>query len=300
MKIDVLGVQAFVALAECGSFFRAAATLNITSTALTRRLKNLEELLGVQLVERTTRSMVLTVVGQNFLPQARHLLQEMASALTDIRETGKALRGNVSIACVPTVGVQYLPAIVQSYSRLHPDNRIKILDHSSFGVAAAVQSREAEFGISMAESSLSELDSFPILEDRFALICRDDHALARRRSLAWRQLEGHALIGPGAASSNRPLLDATLGALHLKLQYVYEVQRSATAVGMVAQGIAAAVVPRLSVQPGSYPRLRMVALKEPVVSRSFVLLSRRGSVLSPAAQVLYDLIRASAPHFAVR
>ena len=69
MKIDTLGLQAFVAIAEQGGFQKAAETLFITQTALSRRLQNLEALLEVKLVERTTRSVALTVLGAEFLPQ---------------------------------------------------------------------------------------------------------------------------------------------------------------------------------------------------------------------------------------
>jgi DNA-binding transcriptional LysR family regulator len=69
------------------------------------------------------------------------------------------------------------------------------------------------------------------------------------------------------------------------------VQRSSTAVGLVAAGVAAAVVPSLAIQKDAHPRIKLVALTAPVVSRSLVLISRRSSHLSPAAQALYDMIR---------
>jgi len=294
MKIDTLGVQAFIAIADHGSFQKAAGRLHITQTALTRRLQNLEALLGVKLVERTTRSVALTRIGREFLPQGRRLLSDLASALTEIRETGKAERGDVSIACVPTVGVQYLPRVIQEYSARHPNNRIKILDHASAGVAEAVLRREAEFGINIGGPHHPELASVPLLEDRFVLICRDDHPLAKRKKLSWKQLEPHPLIFVGAVSGNRPLLDSALEARDLRLQSYYEVQRSSTAVGLVAEGVAAAIVPSLALQRGAYPRIRVVALTDPVVSRTLVLVSRKASHLSPAAQALYDTIAGQA------
>jgi DNA-binding transcriptional LysR family regulator len=211
-------------------------------------------------------------------------------ALVEIRETGKSLRGDVTIACVPTVGVHYLPRIVQRYAALHPANRIKILDHASSDVAAAVLRREAEFGINMQAAHESELTSIPLLTDRFVLVCRDDHALADRQRLSWKQLAQHALVLAGADSGNRPLLDLALEREQIQLKPFYEVQRSSTAVGMVAEGVAAAVVPALALQKGAYPRLRMIPLVDPVVSRTLVLLSRTKAQLTPAAQALYDLI----------
>ena len=291
MKIDTLGVQAFLAIAEHGGFQKAADALHITQTAVTQRLRNLENFLGVTLVERTTRSVALTRIGRDFQPQARRLLAELSTALTEIRETGRAQRGDVSIACVPTAGVQYLPRILQEYAARYPENRIKVLDHASSGVAEAVLRREAEFGINIAGAHLPELESVPLLEDEFVLICRDDHALARKRRITWRQLEPHALIFAGQVSGNRVLLDAAIGNGELSLQFNYEVQRSSTAVGLVEEGVAAAVVPRLAMQKGAYPRIRVIPLIEPVVSRTLVLVVRKGARLSPAAQALYDMFR---------
>ncbi|HVM95873.1 MAG TPA: LysR family transcriptional regulator [Candidatus Acidoferrales bacterium] len=295
MKLDTLGLEAFIAIADQGSFQKAAGTLYITQTALTRRLQNLEDMLGVKLVERTTRSVALSRIGLDFLPQARRLVSDLASALLEIQETGKAQRGEVSIACVPTVGVQYLPRIIQEYSARYPNNRIKILDHASSGVVDAVLRREAEFGINIGGYHHPELTSVAVLSDRFVLICREDHPLARRKKLLWKQLEPYPLIFVGAVSGNRPLLDASLAARDLKLQSHYEVQRSSTAVGLVAAGVAAAIVPSLAIQRGTHPNIKVIGLTDPVVSRSLVLLTRKTSHLSPAAQALYDMMRGKEP-----
>jgi DNA-binding transcriptional LysR family regulator len=291
MNVDILGLEAFLAIADQGRFHKAARQLHITQTALTRRLQNFEALLGVELVERTTRSVALTHLGSAFLPQARRLHTELTAALVELRESGRAQRGDVTIACVPTVGVRYLPRILKEYAARHPRNRIKVLDHASAGVIDAVLRREAEFGIHIAGPEPPELESVAVLEDRFVLVCRDDHPLAKRRKLAWRQLESHPLVFVGGESANRPLLEAALAAQRPRLDAHYEVQRSSTAVGLVAAGVAAAIVPSLALQEGAHPRLRVVPLVEPVVSRTLLLVSRKGAHLSPAAQALFDLVR---------
>ncbi|MFM0310889.1 LysR substrate-binding domain-containing protein [Paraburkholderia sp. RL17-383-BIF-A] len=290
MKIDTLGVQAFVAIADRGSFQSAADSLHVTQTAITQRLRKLETYLGVTLIERTTRSMALTKIGRSFLPQARRLLGELADALVEIRETGEARRGDVSIACVPTVGVQYLPRILQAYSARYPHNRIRILDHASAAVEEAVLRREVEFGINIAREAHPDLVSVPLTEDRYVLICHEDHPLAKRRRIAWRQLQSYPLILAGEVSGNRALLDVALESSELALRSFYEVQRSSTAVGLVAQGVGAAVVPALALQKGAYATVRTVELTQPVVSRTLVLVARKTAQLSPAAQALYDMI----------
>ncbi len=291
MKLDTLGVQAFISIADHSSFQRAADELHISQTAITRRLQNLEHHLGVKLIERTTRAVALTTTGNDFLPQARRLMGELSRALVEIVEYGKARRGDVCIACVPTAGIQFLPRIIQEYSDSFPDNRITILDHSSSAVAEAVVRREAELGINVAQTHHPDLIGARLLTDQFVLICRDDHPLANKKTLAWKQLASYPLIFAGEANANRDVLDQALGSSKVKLQLFYEVQRSSTALGLVAEGVAIAVVPRLAVQKGAYPRLRAVALVDPTISRSLVLLTRKAAHLSPAAQTLYDLIK---------
>ena len=293
MKIDAIGIQAFIAIADERSFQRAANALHITQTALTRRLQNLETNLGVKLVERTTRSVTLTRIGSDFLPHGRRLLTELQTALAEIRESGKAQRGHICIACVPTAGVYYLPRIIREYSAHYPNNRIRILDHLSAGVTEAVLRREAEFGIRQSGVQHPELSSVPLLEDRYVLVCRDDHPLAARKRIAWRQLEALPLIFPSHIGTNRAQLDAALSPKKIALEPLYEVGRSSTAVGMVAEGVAAAVVPGLAFQKSASTTIRAVPITDPVISWSLVLVARKNAHLSPAAQALYDMLSAS-------
>lgn len=291
IKLDALGVEAFIAIAEHRGFQKAADAIHITQTALTRRLQNFESLLGVKLVERTTRSVALTRVGEEFLPQCRRLLNELAGALSDIQKSGQAQRGDIIIACVPTVGIQFLPDAMREYARRFPHNRVRVLDHASNDVAAAVLRREAEFGIHIGGGYHPDLRSVPLLKDRFVLACRDDHPLAAKKRVTWKQLHDHPVIFAGEVSGNRPLLDSALSE-DIGLQPQYEVQRSSTAIGLVAAGVAAAVVPSLALQKGAYPRVRTVTLHEPAIARTLALITRKNAHLSPAAEALYEILAA--------
>lgn len=292
MKIDVLGIQAFTAIAERGSFHQAAEALHVTQTALTRRLQKLESTLGSRLVERTTRSVALTRAGLGFLPQARRLLGELQATLVEIRESGRAHRGDITIACVPTASVHFLPRIIREYAARFPGNRVRILDHLSPGVTESVLGREAEFGIGQSGFRHPELAMSPLLRDRYVLACRDDHPLAGRPHVTWKQLEAVPLIFPSHLRTNRAHLDSAIGRRDIAIQPQFEVGRSSTAVGMVAEGVAAAVVPGLAIQPGAYPTVRVVPIRDPVVSWNLVLVSRKSAQLSPAATALHELIRA--------
>ena len=102
MKIDFAGIQAFVSVAELGGFSKAAQELHVTQTALTRRVQKLEAYLGLRLLDRTTRSVALTAVGQEFLPKARAIVGDMNSVVGQLKEmAGAHAAASRSPACRP-------------------------------------------------------------------------------------------------------------------------------------------------------------------------------------------------------
>src|SRR5258706_3092012 len=108
MNIDILGLEAFLAIAQHGRFHKAARELHLTQTALTRRLQQFEEQLGVKLVERTTRSVALTKLGAAFLPQARRLVGELTSRRAFGRKAAPRFVSEIGRAHVSTpVTYQY-------------------------------------------------------------------------------------------------------------------------------------------------------------------------------------------------
>ena len=115
MNFDLSDLRAFVASADFGSFRAAADSLNISPSALSRRVEKLESALGVRLFERTTRKMELTVAGRSFVEKARNVLAELESSLFGMEDLGRRLTGLVTIACVPSAVSFFLPNALKAY-----------------------------------------------------------------------------------------------------------------------------------------------------------------------------------------
>ncbi len=109
VNFDLNDLQAFRAVAELGSFRKAAEAVSISQPALSHGIEKLEEALGVRLFERTTRSVTLTTVGRVFAPSAEQLLDDLDVALLGIRDVSSSRLGHVMIACVPSVAYYFLP-----------------------------------------------------------------------------------------------------------------------------------------------------------------------------------------------
>jgi DNA-binding transcriptional LysR family regulator len=296
MKIDFDGVQAFVMIAELGGFNKAARELHVTQTALTRRIQKLEAYLGLKLLDRTTRRVELTVVGREFLPQARSLVQEMTSAVERLKDMSQHSRGNFTLACIPTMTAHLLPQVIRQYARLHPDNSIRLFDGTSDDVRQSVLTGQAELGIALHGEKHAELTEAVLFADPLVFICRTPHPLQDRKTVSWSDMRDIELITVSSLVATRVYMDYQLAKRSIRLHGRFEVQHHATALNLVAAGVGGAILPSSTFREGDRPGLRKLTLLDPVVKRRVVLLrSRRGS-LSPAAEAFYQLVRKTPLH----
>lgn len=292
MKLDTAGLQAFVAVVEHGSFSKAAASLFITQAGLSRRLKNLETQLGVVLIERTTRAWRLSQVGHEFLPRAQRLITDLANALQEVRDGTHAAQAEVVMACVSSVASHLLPRIVARHTREHPGVRLRILDATAQEVTQAVLARRAHLGITVLPAPLHGLESFTLMQDPFVLVCRDDHPLRARRQVQWRELVNEELILLNQGTGSGLFFERALAEINVVLRRRWEVLHPTSALGLVNEGLGAAIVPRLILFRDAYPRIRAVPLTGPVLRRRIALIHPQDVPLGPQAQVLAALTRA--------
>jgi DNA-binding transcriptional LysR family regulator len=290
MKLDTAGLQAFVAIVDTGTFHKAGEHLSLTQTAVSRRLQQLEAQLGVKLIDRTTRAWSLTPVGAAFLPKARQLVTDLEAAMLELRDVRRHRRGAVVIACVITAALHFLPDVLPRYARRYPGNRIKILDFPGPEVTDAVLQRRAEFGINVVSRPHPELETITVTHDPFVLMCRDDHALADKPKVRWRELQKHEVIALAHGTGSEAILSHAVTRLKLELHGTLEAQHASTALGLVAAGAGVAVLPSMTRRKGTYPRVRLIPLVEPLVERELAVIKRRGASLSPAAEALYEMV----------
>src|SRR6478609_11495241 len=131
MRIDFLGLEAFLSIADRGSFHRAAAHLNLSQTALSHRMKKLEDDLGVKLLARTTRQVALTPAGQDLLPKARRMMDEISASFAALRQQGKERQERLTVGCLPTIAIHYLPRVLQKFQTDWPGLSVQVHDNAA-------------------------------------------------------------------------------------------------------------------------------------------------------------------------
>src|SRR5918994_2196133 len=115
MRINLADLQAFVGVAELGSFRAAADSVNVSQPALSRRIEKLEDALGVRLFDRTTRRVSLTAIGRDFSRKARSLMDDLQNSPLAIRDIAATQAGEVTVACVPSAVYYSLPEVIRRY-----------------------------------------------------------------------------------------------------------------------------------------------------------------------------------------
>lgn len=284
-------VQAFVAVAHAGSFKGAADALFLSQPALSRRVDKLEQALDVRLLERTTRRVALTPEGREFLGHAERGLEALRSGVDEVEREVARRAASLTVACIPTVASALLPRAFARLAADHPEIRLRMLDEGAAEVLRAVQSGEAELGLSFTGASHPEIDFQPLLTEDYMLALRADHPLARRASLSWRDLLAEPMVAVAGDSGNRVLIDQALSRLKQRPQVQFEANHVAGALGLVEAGLGVAVVPRLALSMGAGAALVGVPLKQPRIERTLGLITRQGRRLGGPAQALVQALR---------
>ena len=290
MRIDFLGLEAFLSIAERGSFHGAAAHLNLSQTALSHRMRKLEDDLGVKLFTRTTRQVTLTPAGLELLPRARQMIDALSTSYEALRRQGRERQARLTIGCLPTIATYYLPPILREFSQAYPDITVHIQDAAAGQIADFVQKGEAEFGITIISANRWDLDMRPLLREPYVLLCQGKHPLAGKAQVSWADLEGVPLVRISPQAANRAIIDDALGSRREFMTWRYEVQHVATAVSIVLAGLALTVVPRLAIDVAGSPGLKAVPIVNPSVSRIVGVVSNRANPLSPAGENLLRLV----------
>jgi DNA-binding transcriptional LysR family regulator len=289
LKPSLADLRAFVTVGELQSFAAAAKALHLSQPALSRRISHLEELLGVRLFDRTTRSVGLTVLGTRFLDQVRGLVADLDRSVLSLRDAAELEAGDVTIGCVFSAVHHFLPPVIRAFRERHPRVLVRIIEEGADEVLASVKQGEADFALNYIGMQDPELEFTPLLKEPYVLAVPSDHPLARRRSVRWEELGEYPHARVSHASRNRLFIDQALAELPPLPRPVCEVRHVSTLIGLVENGLGVAVVPQLAL-PRKPASVVGVKLEQPAIGRTLAIVRRNGRTLSPAAAAFAKLL----------
>ncbi|MBH1922004.1 LysR family transcriptional regulator [Serratia surfactantfaciens] len=293
MNYSLKQLRVFVAIARHGSFSRAGEAIGLTQSAVSHSVKELEAEVGVRLLDRTTREVVLTDAGLRLANRVERLLDELQAAVLDARSFGVQRSGTVRVATSQTISAHLMPQCIAAGEREYPEIRIMLRDQAQQQVLHSVRNAEVDFGIVVDPVQAVDLECEAVLHEPFLLLCRDDHPFAAQQAVHWSALNGCRLVLQDYASGSRPLIDSALRQQGVEAQVVQEIGHPATLFPMVAEGIGISIFPALALPLPEGGRLRVRRLV-PEINRALMLVRRKNRSLTPAAEAIWQVARQQA------
>ncbi|WP_137919579.1 LysR family transcriptional regulator [Hydrogenophaga sp. 2FB] len=273
-------LRAFVALASSSSFSVAAKEVHLGQPGLSQAIANLERLVGVPLLERTTRTVSLTAAGHDFLEDARRVLAENERLMRRGTEWAMSQRGTLRLLSILSVAQRLLPGVMREFARAHEGASIEVFDVPDPLLRQRLSRREADLGF-ISETNIGPGEVvLPFLRDPFFCVFPAEHPFARLAKVPTRLLTNEQLILPRRGTVLRSYIDGAISRLNLKRPPV-EVEHLATLIGMVESGVGVCLIPALSCPPAALKSVLARPIDTPKVVRRVAFARSRDQATMP-------------------
>ena len=292
MNVTLRQLRVFQSVARTRNFSRTGEAIGLTQPAVSRAIVELEQQMGLRLLDRTTREVALTEAGRSLAARLDRVLDELEAALGDIAGLADADGGKVRVASSPTLSAYLMPDCIAACARQAPRVRFLLLDRIQQDVLESVRGGEVDFGVVVEPPEVGDLQCEVILHDPFVLVTPERHALARGASVRWKALDGAALVLLDASSGSRRYVDDALARHGAVGKIEQELSHPTTVFQMVEAGIGLTVMPRLAVPPGGLHGLAVRPLL-PRLERTVMLVRRHDRALSPVAERVWGIVSAT-------
>ena len=286
--MNTADVLAFIEVARAESFSQAAERLFLTQPAISKRVSNLEESLGVQLFDRVGRRVQLTEAGRALLPRARQWLLDFDDIRKSIADLSGPITGVLRIGTSHHIGLHRLPPTLRRFSQLYPEVRLDIQFIDSEEAYESVLSGELELGIvTLPPVPDARLLAEEIWDDPLAFVAGRDHPLAGNPGVQLQDLTHHPAILPSLNTFTRQIAARLFQESHLELNVTMATNYLETIRMMVSIGLG------WSVLPASMANEDMVVLPLSGVEmhRSLGVVYHPRRTLSRAAGAMLDMLR---------
>ncbi len=292
---DLASLALFIRIAETKSITKAAQASHIALAAASRRMTQLEEQYGVQLLFRTARGVELTPAGTALLAHARRMLgqaDELRAELSDYTKGGKGL---VRIHANASALAQHLPEDLASFCAAHPAVKVAVEEHRSGAIVQALRSGAADIGIVMEGASLEGLQSFDYRTDLLVAVLPRNHAVRGKR-VAFARLLSYDIVGLESDTVISRLLAAAAAAEGKPLRLRMQLKGFDVVARMIQAGLGIGVLPEAVARNFSRSmKLRLVPLSDAWARRKMWVSVKDAASLPASARQLVEHLVAHRP-----
>lgn len=290
---DFATLRLFVAVCEEASISKAAERECIVSSAISKRIAELEASFGLELLIRGGRGVKPTAAGTALLHHARHMLLSAARLNAELGEYAQGVRGQVRVLANISAIVEFLPRDVSTFVAQNEQIRVSLEERVSTQVVEGVRDGSADIGICLGNTDTEGVHRASYGHDTLVLVAHPHHTLAARQSVTFDDILDHPLVGLQSSSRMTVFLNGLAAKKDRSLNYRNYVGTYEAACHIIAENLGVAILAEQAVRiPQAALGLRSIRLAEPWARREIVLCVRDLAGLTVAARKLFEHLEA--------
>jgi DNA-binding transcriptional LysR family regulator len=194
VTIELRHLRYFLAAAETGSFRKAAMAIGIQESAISRRIRDLEDHLGASLFHRHNSGVSLTFAGQKFLRRARKILRQISESAEDVASIGRSEHGHIKVGIFSSLASGFLSDVLRAYDKDHAGVHIEFIDGNPADHVAAIRQLQLDVAFITGTSAWSDCETAQLWSERVFAVLPEGHSLTLKEELDWSDLTGESFI----------------------------------------------------------------------------------------------------------
>ncbi|MDR3481896.1 MAG: LysR family transcriptional regulator [Burkholderiaceae bacterium] len=287
MRFDLTDLRLFLLVVEAGSITHGAAQANLALPSASARLRGMEEIIGLPLLERSRRGVLPTPAGETLAHHARLVLLQIEQMRGELGEYSTGLKTHIRLWANTAAMTEFLPAALAPFLASRPNVYVNLKERSSVEIVKAVSSGAADIGIVSDAIDRGSLQLSPFAVDRLVLVVPKDSPLAAHRRIAFRDIVEHDFVGLSAGSPLQDYLCEHAERAGHPLSFRVRMRTFEGVCQMVEHSVGIGIVPEAAA--GKCRRsmaIRSIRLADNWATRHLALCVRQDEALPPHARDL--------------
>jgi DNA-binding transcriptional LysR family regulator len=296
-RVDLLTFRLFLSAIDERQIGRAAAIENIAPSAATKRIHDLEDLVGLKLLERNPKGVQPSKAGQVLARQLKSIFANLEDLRCELSEFTEGVRGHVRVAATGAIIIQHLAREIGEFTRNFPFIDVEVYDDVNPSVYRSVKNDDVDFAVyisapDLKDDSIQEID---YRNDELVAVYPKDHPFSQKASVTLEDLLEEKLIGIRPTTTLMMQISQAARNLGRKFEPRYSVAGVEAARSMVEAGLGVTIQPECMLPHEYLDRVGCVSIAEPWARRQFKLGIRRDRGLSAASRLLIKQLSGTDP-----
>lgn len=289
--ITLEDLEAFLAVAQAGSFRQAAARLRTSQPTVTNRIQRLENGLGLKLFSRTTRRVSLTEAGARMLPRAERSIADIGRLVADARDEADLKRGRVGVGASPTVAASLLVPLLKKFMDGYPHVEVRLRDGFRAPLLESLASGDIDLAMVPLDGRTADFHCEPLFVENLRFVAPRSMSLATNRTYRFAEICDFPFVSMPEPSAIRSTIAEAFAVEGRSFRPLIEANSLVTLLGLIEAGVGLSLLPELLIPERLLAGMDVIEVTDMQRKRQISLVTMRGRSLPPAAAAFAKVLR---------